>query len=231
MARAPRGTPKDPERAREAILDAAAHRFSQHGYRGTRVADVARDAGYSEALVYFHFTSKADLFRDVMGRLERENAPESRVLTPSELVARLRDAERRYHQDARWRARDAAWVEALAGDPSLLEMLRPELGATLDALERALARFDLRDDEARRHRMATMLLAVAYGTRVLRRYHVDTLSVSEAVELLGFATQAALQDLGVPVSDSTPDRVGDPTDSPHRVPNRADDALLSRDSA
>ncbi|MEU8802034.1 TetR/AcrR family transcriptional regulator [Spirillospora sp. NPDC048819] len=46
---------------RERLLRAAADGFAQHGYDGTRVADIARAAGVSNGALYAHFDSKAEL--------------------------------------------------------------------------------------------------------------------------------------------------------------------------
>jgi AcrR family transcriptional regulator len=49
-------------RTRQAILDAAIARFGRDGYRGTSVAEIARDAGVSGTASYAYFPSKESLF-------------------------------------------------------------------------------------------------------------------------------------------------------------------------
>ena len=46
---------------RERLLRAAADAFASQGYDGTRVADIAADAGVSNGALYAHFGSKAEL--------------------------------------------------------------------------------------------------------------------------------------------------------------------------
>lgn len=46
---------------RERLLRAAADVFAQRGYDGTRVADIAAQAGVSNGALYAHFSSKAEL--------------------------------------------------------------------------------------------------------------------------------------------------------------------------
>lgn len=53
------------ERTRQALLEAAAARFSEQGYLGTTLAQVAADAGLTKGAVYANFSSKADLFLEV----------------------------------------------------------------------------------------------------------------------------------------------------------------------
>jgi AcrR family transcriptional regulator len=46
---------------RERLLRAAADAFAEHGYDGTRVAEIATAAGVSNGAMYAHFASKAEL--------------------------------------------------------------------------------------------------------------------------------------------------------------------------
>jgi AcrR family transcriptional regulator len=51
---------------RERLLRAAAEAFAEHGYDGTRVADIAAAAGVSNGAMYAHFASKAELMVDAL---------------------------------------------------------------------------------------------------------------------------------------------------------------------
>jgi len=59
------------ERKHEAILDAAAALFLQHGYLGTSMDEVASRAAVSKQTVYAQFTSKDALFEAMVRRLTR----------------------------------------------------------------------------------------------------------------------------------------------------------------
>jgi len=50
-----------PER-RQAVLDAACRIFSEGSYRGTTTAEIARESGVSEPILYRHFASKRELY-------------------------------------------------------------------------------------------------------------------------------------------------------------------------
>jgi AcrR family transcriptional regulator len=50
------------EATREAILQAAARRFTEYGYEKTRISDICRDLGVNAQLLYSHFPSKRHLF-------------------------------------------------------------------------------------------------------------------------------------------------------------------------
>ena len=47
---------------RQALIDAALRVFAAGSYRGTTTAEIAREAGVSEPILYRHFSSKRDLY-------------------------------------------------------------------------------------------------------------------------------------------------------------------------
>jgi AcrR family transcriptional regulator len=57
----PRGRPPS-KKKRQMILDAATRLFTEQGYEGTSVDDIAQEAGVSKQTVYSHFGSKENLF-------------------------------------------------------------------------------------------------------------------------------------------------------------------------
>ena len=52
---------------KQAIIEAARPLFAQNGFNGTSVRAIAKAAGVSEALLYKHFPSKEDLYKDILG--------------------------------------------------------------------------------------------------------------------------------------------------------------------
>jgi AcrR family transcriptional regulator/predicted DNA-binding transcriptional regulator AlpA len=50
------------EATRDAILQAAARRFAEHGYAQTRISDICRDVRVTAQVLYSHFSSKWHLF-------------------------------------------------------------------------------------------------------------------------------------------------------------------------
>ena len=56
------------EARREVIVAAAAELFAERGYRGTSMGEIARRSGVSPPVVYEHFPSKVDLYRDLLER-------------------------------------------------------------------------------------------------------------------------------------------------------------------
>jgi len=53
-------------RTRQRILDAAAHILSRKGYAGTRLSDVADQAGVQAPAIYYYYPSREDLIEEVM---------------------------------------------------------------------------------------------------------------------------------------------------------------------
>lgn len=57
------------EKTREAVLEAALRLFSEHGYLGVRVEDIAREAGVSRATFYKHFAEREEILAMLLTRL------------------------------------------------------------------------------------------------------------------------------------------------------------------
>ncbi len=55
-----------PENTRAAILNAARHVFARRGVDGTSVREVAETAHVNNAMIYYHFKDKTDLYRAVL---------------------------------------------------------------------------------------------------------------------------------------------------------------------
>ncbi len=57
---------------REQLLDVAAELFSVRGYAGATTAQIAKEAGITEPIIYRHFKSKRDLFVALIERTGRQ---------------------------------------------------------------------------------------------------------------------------------------------------------------
>ena len=69
------GRPKDPAK-RQAILAAAQVLFLRHGYEGSSMEAIAREAGVSKLTVYSHFSDKETLFLEAVKAKCEEQLPE-----------------------------------------------------------------------------------------------------------------------------------------------------------
>lgn len=88
----PRAAARD--RTRDAILEAALQLFAERGYIGTRVEDIAQEAGISRATFYKHFAERDQILEHLFGRLlgnADETVPPS-TADPQSCVRALLDA-------------------------------------------------------------------------------------------------------------------------------------------
>jgi TetR/AcrR family transcriptional regulator len=60
---------RDSTATREAVFRAAADLFSRRGFDGVTVDDIAKAAGVNRAMIYYHFTDKLGLYRDIVCRM------------------------------------------------------------------------------------------------------------------------------------------------------------------
>jgi AcrR family transcriptional regulator len=107
---------------REQIVDAAKRAFARAGFVRTSLDAIAAEAGVSPVILYRHFASKADLYRQVLDSAH----------------ARLRDA---VGADDFTDASIPALIRAAAADPDAFRLLfhhaarEPEFRDTIDALD------------------------------------------------------------------------------------------------
>jgi len=126
---------------RESILALTSRAFAERGYDGVRTAELAKSAGVSEALIYQHFRTKAELYRAAVDRSadileDRIHKAAGSSGTVEERVERAVDAFLEFVSD-----RSNAWrVLALhVSDPELAEYQRGLRARATGALAGLLA--------------------------------------------------------------------------------------------
>lgn len=83
------GDSRNPQRTREALLDAALAEFSEKGRAGARTSAIAARAGVNKQLISHHFGGKDGLYRALVERwLAEEEEYDEPELPLAELVAR-----------------------------------------------------------------------------------------------------------------------------------------------
>lgn len=70
MARV-KGVSKNPEQARRKIVASALKAFAKHGYSAASTEQIAEDAGYSQATVFFHFKTKVGLLKACFDEVQK----------------------------------------------------------------------------------------------------------------------------------------------------------------
>ena len=77
---------------RSRLVTAAAAEFAARGFAGANVDRIARAAGVNKAMIYYHFASKAALYRDIIGDMFRAVSARVHVVADSPIApeAKLR---------------------------------------------------------------------------------------------------------------------------------------------
>lgn len=75
---------------RERVMDAAIQVFAQHGYAGATMDQVAKEAGQTKSVVYWHFANKCDLYLAICERNLRQQAR----IVPSQAEAIMQSEDR-----------------------------------------------------------------------------------------------------------------------------------------
>ena len=94
VAEARRGTRRQPEASRRAILQAALVAFAQEGIAGARMDAIAAAAGVNKALLYYYFRNKEalygavldDFFVRLLGRVTQALDGEARLASACSLT-------------------------------------------------------------------------------------------------------------------------------------------------
>lgn len=177
---------RDPERSREAILDAAERLFAERGYEASSLQEVGTRAGLSRAAPGYFFGSKAELYRAVLDRAFDEvraavRAGRARALAgnhPPEAV--LAGAVADYYDFLAARPNFVRLIEreALGGSP-IGDEVAPRLAAGQEAL--AAISEELGLGEAESAESAHLLLSIValcwfplvHGPTLLRSIGLD----------------------------------------------------------
>jgi TetR/AcrR family transcriptional regulator len=120
---------------RELILDAALNVFSQHGFRGATIDQIAEAAGMSKPNLLYYFKSKEDIHTTLIQRLlETWLAPLRELDDIGDPLTELRGYIRRKLEMARDYPRESRLFanEILQGAPRIMPMLEGELKTLVD---------------------------------------------------------------------------------------------------
>ena len=118
------------EKRRRAVLDTACRVFSKSSYRGATTAEIAREAGITEPILYRHFGSKRDLYLaclDEAWEQFREESEDAIAENPVTCLGAIADAY--MAKRAKIRLVDL-WVQALteaSDDPVIAKALRKQV--------------------------------------------------------------------------------------------------------
>lgn len=120
---------------RELILEAALEVFSQHGFRGSTIDQIAEAAGMSKPNLLYYFKGKEAIFVTLIDRLmETWLSPLREMDAEGDPVTEIRSYIRRKMEMARDFPRESRLFanEILQGAPRILPLLEGELKALVD---------------------------------------------------------------------------------------------------
>ncbi|MCO6392182.1 TetR family transcriptional regulator [Aliihoeflea aestuarii] len=120
---------------RQRILDAALDVFSQHGFRGATIDQIADAAGMSKPNLLYYFRSKEEMFTTLIERLlETWLAPLRELDDIGDPITELRSYIRRKLEMARDYPRESRLFanEILQGAPRIADLLEAELKPLVD---------------------------------------------------------------------------------------------------
>jgi AcrR family transcriptional regulator len=115
---------------RKAVLDSACRVFVKTSYRGATTAEIAREAGITEPILYRHFGSKRDLYiacLDEAWRIFREFAEQALAENPTGCLGAIMDAY--MAKRAKLRLVDL-WIQALgevSEEPLIAKAVRRQI--------------------------------------------------------------------------------------------------------
>jgi AcrR family transcriptional regulator len=125
------------EARRAAVLDTARRVFSRSSYRGATTAEIAREAGISEPILYRHFGSKRDLYLACLDEAWQTFHKEATQALADDPVGCLGVISDRYMaKGSKFRVVDL-WIQALteaSDDPVIAKALRGQIREMHDFL-------------------------------------------------------------------------------------------------
>ena len=128
------------------VIEAAIRVFTRGSYRGTTTAEIAREAGISEPILYRHFASKRELYVACLDHVweKAKGIWEAKILGATDVVQGLDDVGRGHFsvRDCKFQLAEL-WVQALseAGeDLELRKHLRRHMRAVHDFIADVIRR-------------------------------------------------------------------------------------------
>jgi len=131
------------QQRRQVVLDTACRVFFKKSYRGATTAEIARESGISEPILYRHFGSKRDLYLaclDEAWRIFREFAEHALETNPSGCLGAIADAYTA--KRSKLRLVDL-WIQALteaSEDPLIAKAVRQQIREVHDFFAEVIRR-------------------------------------------------------------------------------------------
>ena len=197
------------------ILEASCRVVARRGVRGLRVEEVAREAGVSIALIYYHFQNREELLRRVLehandraGAYTQSGLPAS--ASPREQIEQI--LLREIQDDPAVAENVAVWSEINATavfEPNLRDAVRASTGRWLRSIEHLIVRAQTDGSVSAAvdpAAAAVRLTALTDGLSI--RWLTGSLSTADARSLLADAVGLELAPPGSPEATTAHPRAG-----------------------
>jgi TetR/AcrR family transcriptional regulator len=219
-----RAAPGDAQGTRDRLLAAAAAEFAARGFAGANVDRIARAARVNKAMIYYHFRSKAELYRDILGDMfravstrvrgvaETDVLPEEKVRGFIQAIAA--EAQARPHFPPIW-FREIAEGGTHVDDKTLRDIIA--IVATLAAILRegvAAGRFRAVNPLLVHGGIVGPVLLFFASTRL--RHRIEHAGLSPAAQLTADEVVAHVQRVTLALLDGSTSRVHAPRTTPRR---------------
>ena len=134
------------ERTRSKVLAAARHLFSERGYEGATIRDIAKEAGMSTGAVFASFADKSELFDEILAAdclalAEKMAEAAEGADTPLAQLKAMFAAAGRFHLGQLPLAKAgfaAGWTRDAAAEKRHRDALKPVMAQVSGALHRAV---------------------------------------------------------------------------------------------
>ncbi len=179
---------------RDAILDTSTKLFSQQGYNGVSIRDIAQACGMTNAALYYHFKNKEELFLAMLQRdheqtlaslREAANGPGDLREDLKQLVAQYAaiTCERRQSFQTLWR--DLRNVENVRGHKLFGEMQHELMRPLVERLTQGQADGEINPGEVRLYArlLYGMIIALTYEGKPDKPRKVPAHEVEVAVDV------------------------------------------------
>lgn len=164
---------------RELIREAALEVFSQYGFRGSTIDQIAEAAGMSKPNLLYYFKNKEEIFATLIQRLlETWLAPLKEMDAEGEPQTEIRSYIRRKIEMARDFPRESRLFanEILQGAPRILPMLEGELKALVDEKASVIAQW-MREGKLRKSDPYHFIFAIWATTQHYADFDVQVRAV------------------------------------------------------
>ena len=179
---------------RDVILNTSAKLFSQQGYNGVSIRDIANACGMTNAALYYHFKNKEDLF---LAMLQRDHEKAIAALReaaqgPGDLRADLKLLVARYvgitcqqRQSFQTLRRDLKNIEDVRAHKIFGEMRSDMMRPLEERIATAQADGEIRAGDARLYArlLYGMVMALTYESKSGRPGHVPSKEIETIVDV------------------------------------------------